>query len=1038
MKMTEVAIDRPVFVTMVTLAAVTMGLLAVGRMGLDLFPEANFPIAIIVTPYPGAGPREVEQRVTRPLEEAVASINGVDEVTSYSRQNASTVVVVFDMGVDARRAMNDIRDRVSRVRGTLPEDVMDPIMSRLDPTALPIMTYAIASPRSSLALRKYIDDVIRPALQQLDGVASVDISGGAEREIRVELHQAALDREHLTVAMVAQKLGAETLDIPAGTLTVGARDEAVKADGAPKDVESLRDLALLSLPNGAQVRLGDVATVRDAEKKVETVTRLDGQPAIILDIQKQGGANTVEVVDRVRAKLAELEPPDDVQVTNVIDGSAYIRINIDNLWEHLILGGAFAVLVIFLFMLDWRSTVISALALPVSIITTFFVMWQFGFTMNMMSMMGLTLAIGILIDDSVVVRENIFRFMEMGHDPFTAAREGTSQIALAVLATTLTIVAVFVPVAFTGGLVGQMFTQFGITVAAAVMVSLVVSFTLDPMLSARITQQIPEDYHERRRHHPVLGWLVRFYDWMDGVYREILRWTLRHKFTTGALATAGFVGSMALVPLMGQEFVNRGDRGEFNIKIDLPAGTSLAETDAMTRRVEDVLRQDPALRMIASVIQPGGRSGYAQLKVRMTSKAERPDRPLAQILEELRHKLADIPGLAYSVREANIIEGGFEEAPITIFISGPDYEVLGDLATRMLRVVRETPGVRDAVTGYKPGAVEQRLSVDRARAAERGVSFAAVAMTLRTALEGQKVTQLTDGEDDVDVRVLVDRADRASLQSLLDLTVPGLQGRPVELRDVVTIEQAATPSTIERSDRERHIVINANTYGRPLGDVIKDLQARLDAVERPPAYSFRFKGEAERMKDTFDNLGLAMALAVLFIYFVLASQFESFVHPLTIMVALPLAIVGAVIALFLAGENFGMPALIGIILLMGLVTKNSILLIDYTIQLRNEGMGIHEALLEAGPTRLRPILMTSAAIILGMLPTAVSHGEGSEFRAPMSIAVIGGVITSTFLTLVVVPMIYTFLDKLTVRHWRERRAGQAGVSETSAASQQGA
>jgi len=639
----------------------------------------------------------------------------------------------------------------------------------------------------------------------------------------------------------------------------------------------------------------------------------------------------------------------------------------------------------------------------------------------MITMLALSLSIGLLIDDSVVVRENIFRHMERGDDPVTAARKGTSEIALAVMATTFTIVAVFAPIAFTGGVAGLMLKEFGLTVAAAVLVSLVVSLTLDPMLSARIVQRIPADYHERRRRHRLFGPLVRAYDALDEMYRRMLVWALGHRKTVVFAALAVFLASLSLTRFMGIEFVDFGDQGAFTVNVELPAGTSLGETDRITRQVEAIVRKEPGVLTVATTVGLAEEVNKASIRVETVPRDER-SRSVGDMMESLRQRLVEIPGLIYNMRVADplgLAANQFMEAPITLRLRGPDYVELARVAEEAFDLVRKTPGVRDATLSFKPGMREKELIVDRARAGDRGVSFALAAMTLRTGLTGEPVARFRDGKHDVDVRVQLRPEDRASLSSILELTVPSNRGGLVLLRDLVHVAETVMPATIERSNRERHITITANLAGRTLGDVLEELQPKLGRIGRVQGYTFEFEGEAELMEETFTNLGLALALGILFIYFVLGSQFESLIHPFTIMLSLPLAVVGGLLFLFLFGFNLCATAMIGGILLMGLVTKNAILLVDCTNQLRDGGKGIIEALLEAGPTRLRPILMTSAAMVLGMLPSAIGRGEGMEFRRPMAVAVVGGVITSTFLTLIVVPIVYVWLDRFTLRARRE-------------------
>lgn len=1034
MKMTDVSIKRPVFITMITLGCLFLGVMSIGRLGLDLFPNASFAFVVVNTVYPGASPTEVEQRVTDKLEEAVSPIADIDVVMSTSRFSFSQLFIMFELDADEQRAANEVAEKVNAIRTLLPDDIEDPAVVRLDPTAIPIQTFAVRSERDTTALRDYVDDVVRPAIERIEGVASVEVRGAAEREAHIDVDRDKLERHGMTLTQVAQKVGAETMDVPAGRLSLGAREEGVKTAARPRSAAELAETALTALPGGGLLRLGDVAEVTLGLEELRTLSRINGSPAVTFDVQKSSGANTVEVsreVDEAIAKLAGDPAYEDIVVEKIIDSADFIKINVAHLWEHLIAGGLMAILVIFLFMLDWRSTLISSVSLPVSIITTFFFMWQLDFTLNIMSMLGLTLSVGILIDDSVVVRENIFRHLEMGKEPKLAAAEGTREIALAVLATTFTILAVFVPVAFTGGLVGTFFREFGLTVAIAVTVSMLVSFTLDPMLSTKITQRIEPDHHERQRRRPIVGRMLKFYDGLDETYVAVLKWTSKHRLLTFGAALAATVASCGLTTMMGEDFAPRGDRGEFTIALELPAGTSIERSTEVAAEVEDILKAHPEYRLVATTVGPNEEVERINMRVNMTKRDQR-DQKLGEILEELRARLAKIPGVDFYMREAGLGDGSLDEAPVTLFVTGPEIDELGRVAGMLLDETRTTPGVRDATMTYRPGAIEQRVHPDRRKAADRGVLNSEVALTLRTALEGVEIGKLSIGEEDVPVILRLREEDRHDLDALMQLKVsaaaaltPG--GRPplVELAQVTDVEPATSPSAVKRRNRQRQVTITGNLYQRTLGEVMPELTAKFDQLELPSGYAYKFGGEAERLEETNENLGTALLLGFLFIYLVLASQFESFIHPLTIMMAMPLAFIGANIGLFVTGQDQSLSSMIGMILLMGLVTKNSILLVDYANQLRDQGLSIHEAILKAGPTRLRPILMTSFAIVLGMLPAALGRGEGSEFYAPMSIAVIGGVITSTLLTLIVVPIFYTWFDRLTIRGRRERRAEKA-------------
>jgi HAE1 family hydrophobic/amphiphilic exporter-1 len=1023
MKLSDVAIDRPVFTTMCTLALMVMGGLAVGRLGVDLFPDVSFPIVAITTTYPGAGPAEVEQQVSKRIEDAVSTINGVDVVRSFSRDSVSIVIIQFKLDANELEANADARDRLQQVRASLPDGVKDPVLQKFDPSAAPIMTYAVRAERSPIQITRFVDDVVRPALEAVSGVGAITVRGGTEREIQVELEAAKLQAVGLSVSAVSQILRAESLDVPGGRLTTAGKEFAIKAAGrfqSPTDVENV---VLTSRPDGTQIRVRDVGTVVDGNTEMRTLTRVNGERAVIFDVMKQAGANTVAVSDAVIAKLAAMEPTldKDVRLTLVTQQARFIKNNIAKLRGHLIVGGLLAVLVIFLFMLDVRSTLISAVALPTSVIATFFAMWQMGFSFNILSMLALTLAIGLLIDDSVVVRENIFRHLEAGENPIEAARKGTREIALAVLATTLTICAVFIPVAFMEGLIGRFFKQFGLTLTAAVLMSLLVSFTLDPMLSARIAQQVEADHEERRRRHWFYGPFLRFYEWMDDEYRSLLRVVLTWRKTTMAAAAALFLGSLALVPFMGSEFFSPGDQGKFKIVFEAPAGIAIAESDALAKRAEELVRSVPEVVDVVTTVGVDRDPSQFTLQVLTTLKDTRTT-TVAQIMDQTREKIATVPGVSFKVSIPGMIEGGAvaEPLPVQLLLTGPDFGELERIAHRTYEMMKQVPGTADVGIDLRPGSAEQRFVVSRARAADRGVPFASAAMALRYAIEGDIVGTMPDAGDDVDVRVRLQESDRRSVAQLREMVVASRSGQMVRLDEIVDVIEAPTPASITHANRQRAVTLTSNVRGRSLGEVVADIEKGLAKNPLPPGYAFSFEGQAKDMKDTARSMGIALSLAIIFIYLILASQFESFVHPFTIMLALPLAIIGAIAALFLVDVPIGMPAMIGIILLMGLVTKNGILLVDYTNQVRERtGKSPVDALLEAAPVRLRPIVMTSAAIVLGELPTALSRAEGSEFNIPMAVGVIGGVITSTFLTLLVVPVAYVWIDRLSIKKFHQ-------------------
>lgn len=1019
MNLSSVAIRRPVFTVMLMATLVVLGTLGFKRLGTDLFPDVSFPVVVVNVVYPGASPREVENLVTKEVEDAVISLNGIDRVRSFSRESLSTTVVMFKLGMDLSEAATEVRERVAEIRHRLPDDIDEPTIGRFDISAAPIMTYTLRGKRPLPELRQFAEDVIKPSLEQVDGVAAIDVKGGTVREIQVAIDRNKLDAVHLDPTLVVQKVRAANLTVPGGRFDEGEQEVSVRTLGELPDVESLRDVIVATAMDGSATRLRDVARVEDGHADIRTRVRVNGDEAVSFDVRKQSGTNTIEVSRGVQARLAELQKtfPADIQPALIVDQSRYIQDNVHEVEIAIVFGGAMAVLVILFFMLDLRSTIISGFAIPTSVIGTFFAMWALGYTLNMMTLLGLSLAIGLLIDDAIVVRENITKHLERGVDPFTAAQEGTKEIALAVIATTLTIVAVFLPVAFVSGVVGQFFRQFGITISVAVVLSTFVAFTLDPMLSSRFSK--PYGQGDAPWVAAIKRPFLRFFAAMDASYRALLELALRRKLIVGLLAFGSLILTGFLAGLTGNDFMNAEDRGQFVVDVELPAGTSLERTNQVSKLAEEKLSQHPELRTLYATVGPNGEVNKINWRVLTSPKNER-TMPLTAIKDEARKAVAAVaPEAVVAVTDPPIVEGAQTEAPIMINVRGNSYDDILQTTSAIEAILRKTRGLQDISVKYSPGRPELEVHIDRQAAEQRGLSVAHIAMALRTATEGEEATRLRDGDDEIPIRVRLDKGDRSDAESLAQLTILGPRG-PVKLGDVASFARGEGPQVIERENRQRQVQLWAAPRGRSLGEVIADIDPQIAALERPAGVNIEYDGEIRLMGETNENMLIALLLGVVFIYIVLASQYESFIHPFTIMLTLPLALVGAVLALFLLGHTIAMGALIGIILLMGLVTKNAILLIDRAIvRVREHGETPYRAVLEAGPERLRPILMTSAAMILGMLPTAIGQGEGSEFRAPMAISVIGGVISSTILSLVVVPAFYLAIEEMRerLRRW---------------------
>jgi hydrophobic/amphiphilic exporter-1 (mainly G- bacteria), HAE1 family len=1030
MTLSSVAIKRPVFTVMLTFALLVLGFVGFSRLGTDLFPDVSFPIVTVTVPYPGASPKEVETLVTKQVEDEVVSLNGLDRVRSFSREGLSTTIIFFQLGVDINDAATLVRERVGRMKYKLPTEAKEPVVGRFDVGAAPILTYTVRSSQALSAIRKFADDKLKPAIEQSAGVAAVEVRGGAKREVRIRIDRAKLDALMVPTELLLQRLRAENVTVPAGHFSEGAREVSVRTVGEFSNVDQVRDLVVTTGRDGSVVRLRDVASVEDGFEEARGITRVNGQDAVTFDVLKQSGTNTVEVAHAVKKTVEGLKGklPEGMIVEPLIDQSHFIERDVETVEHDIVFGGIMAILVILFFMLDLRSTLISSVALPTSVIGTFFVMYVLGYTLNMMTLLALSLAIGLLIDDAIVVRENITKHLERGKPAFQAALDGTEEIALSVLATTLTIVAVFLPVAFVKGIVGQFFRQFGITISVAVLISLFVAFTLDPMLSSRFSK--PIDHNAVDPWLPVKRPFLAFFEGLENAYRIVLRWAVTHKALVGLMAIGSLVLMSVAAKLTGNEFVNAEDRGQYVLEVELPAGTSLQETARLTKPAEDELLQNPNITAIYARVGVNNEINKSLWRVVTTPKSERKE-SIFQLKEAGRLVAAKIPKANVIVTDPPFVEGAATEAPIMIAVRGVSYPDIEPAARQLAKILMNTPGVQDVQMKYSPGKPELQLDIDRAKAADRGLTVGQVAMALRTAMDGAEAGKLRDGNDDVTIRVLYAEHDRDRADALEQISIMSPKG-PTKLADIATFVRADGPQVIEREARSRQIQVWAAPNGRPLGDIVKDIKPQIDAIKLPPGGSIFYDGQIRLMNENNSSMGNAMLLGVIFIYIILASQFESFVHPITIMVTLPLAFVGAILGLFLAEHTVAMGALIGLILLMGLVTKNAILLIDRAIvRVREDGETPLQAILEAGPERLRPILMTSAAMILGMLPTAIGKGEGSEFRAPMGVAVIGGVVSSTFLSLIVIPVVYLAVES--IKGWLAARMGRTIVARPEAA-----
>ena len=1011
MILSDVSIRRPVFAAMLIIAMVVFGLISYPRIGVDLFPPVEFPVVTVTVVYPGSDPETMERDVADPVEEAVQSISGIDMLTSQNTESVSTVIIQFELEVDADQALQEVRDKVASVEGQLPSGIDPPLVQKFDIGAAPVLSVALAGEVGPRELSDVADDVVKPAFEQVSGVGGVDLIGAREREVKILVDPVRLVSYGLTVQDVAGTVAAQSIDLPAGYAKQGTLELTVKTSAQVETPEEIGALVVPGAP-GRVVRLRDVASVVDDLEEARSASSLDGTSAVALVIRKQSGANTVEVAARVREAVEKLRPELEargIAISVPKDDSVFIEHSIHDLQFDLLLGAGLTVFIIFVFLNDGRATFISALALPTSVVGTFLVMGVLGFTFNNMTMLALSLSIGILVDDAIVVIENIHRHLEMGKTKMQAAKEATDEIGLAVLATTLSIVAVFVPVAVMEGIIGRFFYQFGITVAVAVLLSMFVSFSLTPLLASRILKR-----HDSHRPGP----MARVVNWtMDSLaegYGRVLAFSLRHTFMVLLAAGGTFVGAVALLTRVPAEFLPPEDRAQFAVTIDAPTGTALEPTQGVVEAVAADIRENlPSVE--ATFITIGNAQGSnvseGRIEVMLTGSKSRPF-DQQEAMAWVRERYAGVEQFDISVEQISAVGGnGQSQAPIQFVIQGNDMDILLEAAEGMAAELEQVEGFVDVTTSDEGAKPEIAMNIDRERAADLGVPVASVAQILRTLVAGDPVGEMQAAGDTADIVVQLPEDLRGQIEGLGNLEVRSTTGRLVDLANIVRVERGEAPSLITRLDRRRQVTVLANLDGVALGDAQKIVR-EIAAKHVPSELSTKFIGMVEIMEESFGHMIFALGLAVVMVYMILAAQFNSFWQPIAIMISLPLSFVGAFGGLYLAGMTLNIFSMIGLIMLMGLVTKNAILLVDFANHAREQGEPVFDALVSAGKIRLRPILMTTAAMIFGMLPVAMAISEGGEVRAPMAVAVIGGLITSTLLTLVVVPVVYLLFDKV--------------------------
>ena len=1045
MNLPEFSVNKRVTVTMLISIVLVLGGISFSRLGLDLLPELDYPVVSVLTQYAGVSSEDIENLITRPIEEAVSVVNRVKSVNSFSQEGVSVVMVEFEWGTNLDFAAQDIRDGIGLIRDFLPEDVTEPLVVKFDISMMPVMFYGVtADDMNTLQLRQLLKDVVKGRLERQEGVASVTLMGGLVREIQVRIDEARLEARALSLEQVVNTLRFGNLNLPAGRITKGYREFLVRSMGEYQNVDEIAHTVVGIVPGeGTPIYLKDIAEVADTHQEVRSYGRTQKRDSIILMISKQSGANTLKVGNRVKKELDEIKRilPASVHFHLFWDQSEVISKVTSRTGGNAVVGGVLAVLMIFFFLRSWRPTVTITLAIPLSIIATFIAMYFAGYTLNLMTLAGLALGVGMLVDNAVVVIENIFRHLEEGEDRILAAKQGAREVGMAITASTLTTMTVFLPMVFAGGIAGKLSRGLALTVSFALFASLFVALTLVPMLASVI--------FKRRRSETQLEGIKKR-------YRRLLSWSLSHRKTVLGVIGGAFVASLCLIPIVGTEFMPASDQPFVVMTVEMPVGTSLKETNRVVQEIEALLMREEGVKTVGAwgglseetkmdVAFGSSEAGVhvGQISARLTDKKDR-ERSNAEIMDDVRSQLPKIEGARFEFMDmGKQMMGGGGLAPVEIKIFGKDIATLKEISEKIARKIEAIEGIRDLDTTLREGKPELRIRIDKERAGRVGLTVGQVAGTIQAAMQGKIAGQLRSEGDEFNIRVRFREHDRSSIEDIENLAVPSPLGVQVPLKQLARLEYGEGPVKINREDRSRIVSITANTFsgkrdfggamrnllslkfgealrdlrGRDLGAIMKDVKAKTKSEmgALPSGYFVEFGGDYEQMMETFVELGAALALAVLLVYMVMAALFESFTHPLVIMFTMPLAWIGVPPILLIAGKTISLVSFMGVIILAGIVVNNGIVLIDYANQLRKRGVERHEALIQAGATRLRPILITSGTTILGMIPMALSTSEGAEMRSPMALTVIGGLITATVLTLVIIPVVYSIVDRISYK-----------------------
>ena len=1017
MNLSKLSVKRPVTITMIVLVVVLIGAISLTELPLDLFPEIEIPVGIVMTTYSGTGPQEMENLITKQIEGAISTVGNIDTVSSISSEGTSIVIAQFNFGVDMDMAALEMREKVDMIKGFLPGDASTPMVMKIDPNSMPIVQIALSTEGNLAGLQNLAEDTLSQRLERIDGVASVDIYGGNSQEIEISVNQNELANYGLTSTQLSQLLSASNMNLPGGSVKKGNQELTVRVEGEFKNIDEIRNMPV-PLNTGNVIRLGDIAEINLVTKELSTISRANGKESITMSLQKQSGKNTVQVAELINKEVKKLQKDyPNIKIDVVMDTSEFIVQSIGTVAENAIMGSLLAVLILYIFLKNVRTTLIIGIAIPISLVTSFILLYFTGITLNMMTLGGLALAVGMLVDNAIVVLENIFRFNSEGHSREESAIDGASEVGMAITASTLTTIAVFVPIMFVEGMVGTIFRDFALTVTLSLAASLLVSLTIVPMLSSKLLKVNEEEKGKKRKLEKLYNVFDGIYEKLESLYKKLLTKSLERRKL--ALLVAFLIPVMGILSLavVGMEFLPSTDEGMINIGISLPMGSKIDKADHIARLVEEKLLTVEELDTIStsigggSIMSMAGGGGSSTIMLQLVPLAER-SRSTDQVAEEIRTLVKDIPGAEISVSEMATTSMMGAGNPISISIKGAELDVLDDISNDIKTMVESVEGTREVSTSTSEAVPELQVLVKKDIAATYGLTAAQVASSVRGSAAGSVVTKLKQGGEEIDVVIRSSEDITESISNFEHMEISTPTGSNIPLSQIADVTIQRGPTSIIRDNQERVVTVSSQIMDRDLNSIVKDVNVKLQEYDMPEGYTYDIGGENEEMTDAFQQLGLALLLALVLIYMVMAAQFESLIYPFIIMFTIPLAFSGGALGLLFTGRSLGVTALIGVIILSGIVVNNGIVLVDYINVLRKEGKERNEAIVLAGPIRLRPILMTSLTTILGLLPITLGIGEGAELMAPMGSVVIGGLILSTVLTLVIVPVIYTLLDDL--------------------------